>query len=378
MAEKNKVISFTAISLAVCVLLGAVFVMGVQADDEEFYFPSLYCNDEVWYKEDLFPLDLYYQTYYVPASLFSYFDGVTVTPNERFGTLLISYTTENTRFISFNTNTDLALSDGMEEFYAMTYTKDGERYVPAELVCRTLGFTFEYTVSNSFSVTAMRICDGEENKDFSELVALYARGDGDDTTSDPETTKEPIIDPPTPVDTKIAYITFDSFSGASVDELLSVLRNHNAKATFFMCNDELRDHEDDVIKMIAAGHSVGLAFDTSGYEADCINAFWTQNEILVRLIKHESRFVRIYGENTDAEIKKAENSEYVVWGWDVSFEDTDVAFSELERVAAENERLTLRFRADKNAPELLDAALSHMENMRFGTRTVNDATARTK
>ena len=66
MTKKNNILTLTALFTAICIFLGAVFAMGVRADDEEYYYPSIYCNDSVWYMEDIFPLDRYYQTYYVP------------------------------------------------------------------------------------------------------------------------------------------------------------------------------------------------------------------------------------------------------------------------------------------------------------------------
>ena len=373
MTKRNNASALTAFFCAICIFLGAVFATGVRADDEEYYYPSLYCNDEVWYKEDIFPLDLYYQTYYVPASIFSYFDGVTLTSNERFDTLLIS---SGKKYISFNINTDLAITSESDEIYAMTYTRDGERYVPAELVCEALGFSYEYKTANRIPLTAMRICDGNQKKDFDELVSTFARGDAPDTSegTSPDTTAPPTVDVP---DAKKLYFTFDSFSGKVTDDLIEILGAYGVKATFFMTTDEMQSGAESIVKLASAGHSVGLAFDTSGFEADCLLSFENQNDILMRLIKHESRFARICGETSvEDQMKKAEKAEYTVWGWDIEFKAGEVERSilEIETLASEKDALTLRFRADETAPAVLEAVLKYLKNTEYITKTLNDAT----
>lgn len=380
--EKNGVCTLTALFCAVCILFGAVFAANVRADEDALFFPTLYCNDEVWYKADIYPLDRYFLTYYVPAAIFGRFDGVSITYNERFGTLLISRSGGHAGFVSFNLVTDLAFTNEKGEFEAMIYTKDDERYVPLEVVCEALGFSFEYYRSERLGISAARICDGNEKKSFSELIELFATDEHMETTTalPPETSTPPAVDPPVPADAKTLYLTFDSLDMSEIDRILATLKEHKAKATFFFGSDEQNEHPDALIKIAAAGHSIGLAFDVSGFEADVDSAFAAQNETLMRYIKHESRFVRIYGrDDTNDMQKRAADLEYAVWGWDAAIPGgyadnwTSVAH-ELADAAKQNDVLTVRF-YQRNVYRMLDGVLSILEQEgNYTTKTINDAT----
>lgn len=376
--NKNRIVySAAALFAAVCILFGAIFSARVRADEDVEFLPTLFCNDEAWYKAEMYPLDRYFSTYYVPSSFFGRFEGVSITYNERFGTLLISYAKAQTKFISFNLNTDLALTNDSEEFYAMIYTKESERYVPLEAVCDALGFSYEYYKSVKFASTVARICDGSEKKSFAELLAPYDSGDTPDVTLPPDS---PTVNPPAPSDAKTVFLTFDSLDWKELDTILQILAAHDAKATFFLSSDEQKSNPEALIKIAAAGHSIGLAFDVSKTDTGVKSSFCSQNETLMRYIKHESRSVRIYGSSDTSDAKKeAEDLEYVAWGWDVEvpggYADNWVSvYHEIIAAAKENDLLIVRF-YQRNVYRMLDDALSILEQAGDHTlRTINDAT----
>ena len=61
-----------------------------------------------------------------------------------------------------------------------------------------------------------------------------------------------------PVQKKQIYLTFDDGPNSISNELLSLLDQYNAKATFFMLDGNIRRYPDAVKRMVSTGHSVGL------------------------------------------------------------------------------------------------------------------------
>ncbi|KAA6482445.1 polysaccharide deacetylase family protein [Bacillus swezeyi] len=57
---------------------------------------------------------------------------------------------------------------------------------------------------------------------------------------------------------KVVYLTFDDGPNpAASEKILNLLRQYNAKATFFMLKPNIEQHPDIVRKMVESGHSVG-------------------------------------------------------------------------------------------------------------------------
>ncbi|MEC2673992.1 polysaccharide deacetylase family protein, partial [Bacillus cereus] len=56
---------------------------------------------------------------------------------------------------------------------------------------------------------------------------------------------------------KVAYLTFDDGSGKYTAELLNTLKQHDAKATFFLIGANVKEFPDLVKRENAEGHYVG-------------------------------------------------------------------------------------------------------------------------
>lgn len=68
---------------------------------------------------------------------------------------------------------------------------------------------------------------------------------------------------------KVVYITFDDGpSGKLTNEILDILKEHNAKATFFVIGNMIKGQENVLCRMLAEGHSIGL--HTYSHERDKI------------------------------------------------------------------------------------------------------------
>lgn len=59
-------------------------------------------------------------------------------------------------------------------------------------------------------------------------------------------------------DAQVLALTFDSAWGTEdLDEILSILRKHNAKATFFVTGQWVEEHPDAILSIVKEGHELG-------------------------------------------------------------------------------------------------------------------------
>ena len=56
---------------------------------------------------------------------------------------------------------------------------------------------------------------------------------------------------------KVIALTFDDGPSKNVDQLLPLLDEYKAKATFFLIGDEIEKHPEEAIKLVEAGHQIG-------------------------------------------------------------------------------------------------------------------------
>nr|WP_241680273.1 polysaccharide deacetylase family protein [Metabacillus mangrovi] len=123
------------------------------------------------------------------------------------------------------------------------------------------------------------------------------------------------------------FLTFDDGPSASTDELLQVLDQHKAPATFFMLEPNMRKHRKEVLKTIQLGHAAGLHGVTHNpdlYYASPESAtgeMKTANDTLQKLTGVSTGIVRTpYGSKPnltepEQEALLAEGFQY--WDWNV-------------------------------------------------------------
>ena len=56
---------------------------------------------------------------------------------------------------------------------------------------------------------------------------------------------------------KVVALTFDDGPTKNVDDILQLLEQYNAKATFFLIGEEIEKHPEEAKKIVAAGHQIG-------------------------------------------------------------------------------------------------------------------------
>lgn len=172
------------IAFAAALLITVMFAFGsgIYAENGA---PSLFLNDEEWYKDSIHPLIIRDGICHVPAEIFSMFEYIGVTTEQNGNLLIENKNDENYISLLFRNRT--AIINGKLENHIGIFRSDGMYYVEAELVCDTLGISYEY-YNHSNGDISMRLYDGDAMYDFNTLLRSYIvsgaypgdSGDGDE------------------------------------------------------------------------------------------------------------------------------------------------------------------------------------------------------
>ena len=100
----------------------------------------------------------------------------------------------------------------------------------------------------------------------SDSGAVQAQEKEVKTTKAPKkaSTAEPTIKPTDDTTTKKVYLTFDDGPSENTGEILDILKEKNAKATFFVTGNN-QEHDDMIKRAFSEGHSIGLHTYTHDY-----------------------------------------------------------------------------------------------------------------
>ncbi|MGG4132163.1 polysaccharide deacetylase family protein [Paenibacillus illinoisensis] len=128
---------------------------------------------------------------------------------------------------------------------------------------------------------------------------------------------------------KVAYLTFDDGPSKYTDAILDILRQHEAKATFFMIGSQLSQHEDAVKRLVNEGnypglHSISHDYNElykSGSSTNFINEFQQEQEKMQEIVGFTPDLIRApYGSSPQIdETFRADivNAEFKMWDWTV-------------------------------------------------------------
>ncbi|MCL2396493.1 MAG: polysaccharide deacetylase family protein [Defluviitaleaceae bacterium] len=123
---------------------------------------------------------------------------------------------------------------------------------------------------------------------------------------------------------KVVAITFDAAWGASdTDILLEILKEHNARATFFICGYWVEEFSDDVVKFYKAGHDIANHGDKHAhvaqlnYDQNVAEVAGAHQKVKNLLGLDMDLYRPPYGEYNNTVISAAESQGYYVIQWDV-------------------------------------------------------------
>lgn len=332
----------------------------------------LFYNDRVWTQNSGLPAEEMHSVYYAPISLFVQLPSVDVRMNNTLHTFIITY---GDKYLSFDISTNFAANQDKERMYLKTMEFHGERYVPIEAVCQSLGLAFETYTDPTTSSVAIRIADGSQKQSLESLAKSKYPGYfpetsakvTESTTTKPDTTEKDTTEKDTtPVlSDRIIYITIDAAPGAYTNEILSVLREYDCRATFFILGDAAKNNASAVSAIAAGGHAIALHATSLNAaqltSADAILAdIEEQNALLELIIKQKSHIRRAPDNLSDKTAELLLTQGYILWGADVTVSPS-FSVSRGANLAINgiwnNEVCVLRFTESKNTAQTLERVL---------------------
>jgi len=186
-------------------------------------------------------------------------------------------------------------------------------------------------------------------------------------------------------DEKVVAITLNAAWGdGDTDTLIEILKEFDAKATFFVCGYWVTKHPESLQKFYDAGHAIGNHGDTHAHVAS-LNFEQNVEEIaaahtrVLRLLGIEMELYRPpYGEYNDTVIKAADSLKYYTIQWDVDSLDWKrptpeaMASRVLEHKSLQNGSIIL-FHCDiPETPIALRKILAELKNRGYGFVTVTE------
>ena len=320
---KTRRVSVIAAILAVCIFSGVFFSVRITAASA----PSLFHNDEKWYKDSTATLEIIDGIPYIPIDIFGMYSHIELSLDSRRGEFML-YNRTSRQYISVLYNEKIATVNGTEEIYLNLYRlHGGYYYVPAQYFCTVLGFNCEMVDSNATVGKTLRINDGNATKTLAELLSPYA-GSGTDTgESTPSVTDPPVTVPPvTPGEDKTErtiYLTFNTIEKENTNSILKTLKNVSMRATFFFTDAEIARYPSLVNNVFMGGHSLAITTDAFEDADDFIRQMNDLNERLYGITKTKTRLVQL---PPDAAISPADEEKILAAGyvlWDYTYDVPD-------------------------------------------------------
>ncbi|QOR66403.1 polysaccharide deacetylase family protein [Cytobacillus suaedae] len=127
--------------------------------------------------------------------------------------------------------------------------------------------------------------------------------------------------------TKVAFLTIDDGPTSYTNELLDILQEYNAKATFFMMDGSMKDYQYEVKRMVAEGHALGAHSVTHDKKlfyhspSSALNEMMITRNTIEQITGINTNLMRVpYGSNPymKKSYREAVNNEgFIMWDWNV-------------------------------------------------------------
>ncbi len=184
-------------------------------------------------------------------------------------------------------------------------------------------------------------------------------------------------------DQKKVAITFDAaWTNQDTDEIIKILKKHNATATFFIVGDWAKKFPESVKAFYDAGHTIANHSDTHKSFSKC-----TREEIKEEIVNCNKKLEDITGEkitllrapsgdytNESIEVAKSLGMYTIQWNCD-SLDYTKLSVEEIvERVikGTKNGSIVLFHNGVDNTAEALDISLTELSKQGYSFVSVND------
>lgn len=210
--------------------------------------PTVFIEDQVWYKYDRYELFDIGGVTYAPAVLFSSVPLCSVSYVEEHSVMLIR---SGEGFVSFDFSADAAWDSQGVRKAVKCYQRSGEWYLPFEYVCESLGVFYE--ILRADGQISVRVGAEQSELSFAELRELY-------TSTDALTVADPDLETHGKAKPRRIYIGLYLELGEDTAALLDLLEEENVLATFFIEPESAQENTDLLYEIAGRGHSIGIDY----------------------------------------------------------------------------------------------------------------------
>ncbi len=278
--------------------------------------PSLFHNDEAWYKDSVAPLLLRDERYYIPVDLLSMFADLQVSYYDGEENILLSH--KNGTYASILFEDRSAAVNGKLTAGGGLFRENGYTYVEADWVCALFSLTCAYEVDED-GQTLLRITDGTAARTMEELLRLYREEYAVEETEAVKEETAADTEESAPGHKRVYIVTGDNRENPSFLPAEDIVENSGLVCTLFLHE---RSKEEKFWDYVFPGRA-GLCVDSLA-EAEEIND-WLESRFCRRV-----EYVLPAGEDTDRDALR--QAGYVVIEPDFVVDystDPDLAYAEL-------------------------------------------------
>ena len=341
---------FLAVFLCGGFLTGAASATGGDPA-ETVVLPTLFHNDEAWYKDGAAPLVVRDGKYFVPAEIFGLFGNIRVNvPSE--GNLLI-FNAADERYISILTGEGRAAVNG-EVIGDVQVFRDGSViYTDAVQVAETVGLTMETIPQENGRIT-VRFTDGTQLLTTEQLVASYFPEEPEDEFAGLEEEEK--------LDLKRIFILCREPAADAEYRALDLLQKYNLGYTLFLSADTPME---SLLRALAGGE-YGILTDASGEEA--VNELNAVNERFGKITHYRTHFTMSTG--SAASDEKLVAAAYCPVSPDFvvnSSADADVLFADMLQYLEENNYCFLLLEDCWQTKRMLEELLVQIDREKYIT-----------
>lgn len=200
------------------------------------------------------------------------------------------------------------------------FKRNGKLMIPVRIVSSYFGYSIAYDSQHNL----LRIKDSTAKLSDAEFVTKFSANLKPKVSVTP-TTK------PTSSTGKVVYLTFDDGPSASTGQLLNILNQNGAKATFFMLGNNVQNYPSAVKRISTEGHALGLHGVTHVKDkfykspSTALAEMNKANQYIKKITGVSSTLIRPpYGSKpyfTQSYRDKVLNQGYHLWDWNVDSED---------------------------------------------------------
>lgn len=305
----------------ICLLFAALIViLGTIAS---VAVPSLFHNDEAWYRDGAASLIERDGVYFAPAELFELFSSVRVTEPAENNLLICN--TETGGYISILTEKGRAAINGEITEDIRVFRSDSVIYVEAIRVAEIVGIKAE-TINHPDGGVSMRFTDGNELLSTEKLMAAYYPTESEEDEFAALTEEENL-------DLKRIFILCREPAEDSAYSALELLQNYDMGYTLFLSEETSAEF----LLYALAGGEYGILTDTSGTGEETVSQLNAMNERFGKITHYKTHFTMTTG-SYDADEILAKNAYCpVIPDFTVDqLTDADVMFADMLQYLGEN------------------------------------------